>query len=451
MPHIFFSTTISIFAYFFYIVGFWQISIVCLLMIISYFLLSIQKLKTEDWNWKSISLKKILKQNWLIVARLLILIGIWAFMKFFLIDIIHIFLILIGLNLSLRIFSLLFKYQDWERLFKFTYFLLLLILFCFLYTKLALLEFIPILLSTIIFHLWLFGFLFFIIWNFIKLPKYYFAILYNLTQISIPIALVVTGIYFEKILLSLIISQIFLFFIYYTNFLTFNNIDYYQEKTKKITAEEILQWEKVLQHRKKTKKIKEKLIVLYHQVLKKLNDITLQISSSLNIVFMVLIIILYVKNFLNGINSLNYQIWYRISIIIFVSSFLVIKKTPVKLLNIHKAFVFLIINFVAYINFLYLFGKEEIGNIVSVGILRNFVNAIAISQSKHIFKKWLFVARDYFYRIWANILSLIINIILLIYSWLPWEVIFWGITLYLWAFGFITYYNINYVYELKKL
>ncbi len=448
MVHVLFTFAISLFAYFFYLIQTWQLSILCGLIIIFYYLFSYQKQK--EYEWVQMSIKDLLKENWLFLARLSILTWIWVFMHYFLIDYITIFFVIIIINLILRLGSLVYNYKDWEYLFRFSYFLSSIILLIYILAIHWFTSFWTILFMLFALQLAIFWFIYFIIWYRTKVNDTYFAVLYTIFHLSVAIFMINLWIYYNQLLLSLIISQLYFFILYYITFVTFDVIEIYKEETKPISAEDILKWAKVLAHRQKIEKIKEKVIVLYYQIIKKLNNYVFQILSFVNIIIIIWVIGIYIQNLLQWINSLWFQILYWFSVIIFIANFIAIKKTPFKLLNIHRFFVFITINFVAYINFFFLIWQNRISDIVLVWTIRNFVNAIAISQSKYIFSKWIFEYKDYYFRILANILSMIVNIILLLYSDLPWEIIFASITFYIWLFWFLTYYNINYIYNLKN-
>jgi hypothetical protein len=106
---------------------------------------------------------------------------------------------------------------------------------------------------------------------------------------------------------------------------------------------------------------------------------------------------------------------------------------------------FLVINFAIYVS-LFSYFNWDLWSIVTWWIFWNIFSASMIFYvHRFAFFSKIFNKIDYSYRIVATIIAMIVNLILLAKTDMPWELIFFLILLYLWLQGMILFYAIKYV------
>lgn len=229
-------------------------------------------------------------------------------------------------------------------------------------------------------------------------------------------------------LLMIIIAQAYITLVYYTSYFVTHHIHIQKEHTKEnITAEDLLMGEKVLTRSQQYPHI----IKEYQTFLKQLSPITKSVLYSCNIILIVLAVILYAGMFPIAEYSISNQILYRLCIGFFFSNFLIMRKDNTALPKIHKIIAFIVINFAVYVNVFYVIGKEQRNLVVLITILRNYTNALAISQSHRIFPRHIFEYEDYQVWVLNNILAMAVNVGLLLYANIDPQLIFAIVCVYL--------------------
>ena len=92
--------------------------------------------------------------------------------------------------------------------------------------------------------------------------------------------------------------------------------------------------------------------------------------------------------------------------------------------------VFLVINFAIYVS-LFSYFNGDVGAVVSRGIFRNIFSAAMIFYAHKVpMLAKIFGKTDYIYRIISCVAAMVVNVILLLYTGLPGELIFFLVLVY---------------------
>lgn len=125
------------------------------------------------------------------------------------------------------------------------------------------------------------------------------------------------------------------------------------------------------------------------------------------------------------------ELLYRLSIILFMVNFIIIKKVDFYY-KIQRVLVFFIINFAIYLSLLnisHLLNWND-SSIALIATCRNIANSVAIFYSRDMYHQSNIKKADYYYRTVANIIAMIINIVLIARLDIAGELKFALITIY---------------------
>jgi hypothetical protein len=137
-----------------------------------------------------------------------------------------------------------------------------------------------------------------------------------------------------------------------------------------------------------------------------------------------------------------HHLFYWIVISIFVWNVLLLKRIEYTSF-FQNLFLFLVINFAVYVS-LFSYFESNIQSIVLWSVIWNIVTSIWLFVLPDNYKKF-FTHKDYWYWIVASIMSFLINVFLLLKSWLAGELIFFLLLLYVGIESMLVFYGIKHV------
>lgn len=212
---------------------------------------------------------------------------------------------------------------------------------------------------------------------------------------------------------------------------------------EEISVRRILAWERISNHKKKIEKNNNTKIAEFLKDTPMFFKVWLEILN-------ISILGYFITQFIWWINnaSLINQIFYRSIFILIITNILILKKIKYNSL-IQNFIFFIIINFSIYISLFSIF-KDNMWEIVTRWIMRNVLSTLCMFYIHKIkfFSKTI-NKLDYYYRIICAIIWMIVNLVLLIKTSLPWELIFFLFLLYLGIQGMILFYVIKFISHLE--
>ena len=141
---------------------------------------------------------------------------------------------------------------------------------------------------------------------------------------------------------------------------------------------------------------------------------------------------------------------YRAVIATFITNVLLLKKVGYNSV-VQNLVVFLVINFAIYVS-LFSYFNGDVGSVVSRGIIRNIMSSSMIFYAHRVpMLAKIFTRTDYMYRIVASIGAMIVNVILLMRTELPGQLIFFLVLVYLGLQSMIIYYAAKYLGKIETL
>ncbi len=382
----------------------------------------------------------ILQRYSLFVAWIIILAGlVWVF-NFFWMDITSTCLGLIGINLVLRLWSYLFKYEDGKSVFQLGYYFSIIFLFIVALAFEWRIGLWNVFMLLWVFQLWVTGFLIFVIGLKEKIEDYlrYQLGILSLGTLCLVIIHQVHNFYIALTLNSLLLTG---------TFVRIRNILWHQplsdEKKANISVRRILAGERITQHKKSFSSELQKTIYTF---MMQMPSRAKKVLELMNIAVIIALIYYYIAH-IAGFASINH-LFYRAIIIIFVTNVLLLKKIWYNSI-IQNLAVFLVVNFAIYVS-LFSYFNGDVGAIVAWAILRNIISASLIFYAHKIpFLAKIFTPIEYSYRLVATVTALVVNIILMRNTSLPGELIFFLVLLYVGLEWMILYYAVKYMQ--KKL
>lgn len=378
----------------------------------------------------SLMLVWILILAWLLWTLITLGVDIWSTRR-----------IIIIINFLLRIWSYFFDYEDWQKIFQWgLYFTLISFLWYTAFKSDSVESFMKIfsnisLLTTVM--LWTIP----IIISVKKKPE---SSLYYKLTLSWLISLILVIIntlpnHYISIIISLWILIGLLRFIYRNNSKEIARISDPEE----VSIRRILAWERVSNQKKtKSKKWNEML----ENLVRNIPDFFKIWIEMINIG----LLIFFVSQYISWLASSEYinQIFYRSIFILIIANILLLKKIKYNSL-IQNLIFFIIINFAIYISLFSIF-KWNIWDIVIRWVLRNVLSTLSMFYIHKINFFYKTINKlDYYYRIICVVVWMIVNLVLLIKTKIPWELIFFLFLLYLWIQGMILFYVIKFLNNLE--
>ena len=427
--------SVLLFMAYFYAIWLWYLWIIPLLLCILLFALSIGGL------WKKEKANSLFSSYWLYFAWVLILIWLFLILKFFGWETITSCLFLLLLNVLFLVGSYIFKYNDWKIVSHiwFSFIALLMIIYMWI------VNWFEVCLDTFSYvwclYLWVVAFIVFIFSLWLDIEKYMHYLLFVLLGGAIVIMLynLITNIYVFLIALCVWLAGVYFF------------IDYVlmhkpptQTQVKEISVRRILAWERVLQK-----------IPQHNDFFKSVYDFVYEMPQLVkyilefaNTLIIVVLIYLYFVNALSLKWSLE-QLFYWVIMFGFILNVYLLKKIEYTSI-VQRFFTYLVINFAIYIS-LFAGFAGDVWNIVIWWIVRNLASSAIIFRI-HKTKIGFYLKKiDYLFWIFTTILAMIVNIILLISTWMSAKLMFPIMLLYVWVQCMLLYYSLKFVHRIQEI
>lgn len=427
-------STLAFIAYF-YAIWLWYLWIIPLLLCILFFVFSIGWLLQKD------RASSLFNDYWLFCAWIVIQVWLFLILQFFWALAIPSFLFLIMINMLLLVGSYIFKYKDgtivWHVWFGFVFVALL----CYVGIVHWAQDCFNIFRLIWCLYLWVVAFITCVLSIWYDMHKNMYYLLFVLLCGSI------------MILLFKLTSNIYIFLIEMCVLLAwlYSTIDYIlkhkpptQTQVKEISVRRILAWERVLQKIPQHNNLSQ----IVYDFVYEMPRFVKYILEFANTLIIIILIYLYFKNALSLKWSME-QLFYRIIMIWFIVNVYLLKKIDYTSI-VQRLFTYLVINFAIYISLFSAF-SGDIWNIVIWWIVWNLISSVVVFHV-HKTKLWQYLRKiDYLFWIFATILAMIVNVILLINTGLSAKLLFPIVLLYVWIQGMLLYYSLRFVHKIQEV
>ncbi len=436
MALLLFSTVILGFMLFFYGIGLWYLAFIPLLFL-GFFFWYYGAMNTLKITWTD-----ILQKYSLYVAWIVIMAGLIGVLNFFGMDLVNTALGLLSLNLALWIASQLFNYQDGKSVFQIWFYFCILLLLIISLAFWWRMVFFNVFSMLRVLHLWIIAFFIFLVWLHQEVDQY---MRYKLGVLSLGAIFLLMFDQIKNIYLALTINSLILTGLYYLVYKVFQFRPQSVEKKKDVSVRRILAGERITAPKKYfTSKTAE---VLYG-FMTAMPGWTKQLLELFNIILIIVLIVYYITH-VGNFAAVNHLL-YRAVIATFIANVFFLKKVWYNSI-IQNLVVFLVINFAIYVS-LFSYFSGDVGAVVSRGIIRNLVSSSMIFYAHKVpMLAKIFSKTDYIYRIVASIWAMIVNVILLINTDLPGELIFFLVLVYVGLQSMIVYYAAKYLGKIETL
>lgn len=435
MVTLFLILSVSLFIAYFYAIWLWYLWIIPLLLCILFFVFSI------GWYLQKERANSLFNDYGLFFARIIILIWLFLILQFFGAPTVSSFLFLLIINILLLIWSYIFKYEDGKIVWHIWFWFIALAFLIYTWIVFGL----PVALDTIMsiwcLYLWVVWFIVCVLSLRYEIDKNMYYLLFVLFAwwIIIFFYKLIFNIYIFLIVVCACLSALYFF------------IDYvlkHKPPTKtqvtEISVRRILAWERVLQKIPQHNDLSQKIYDFVNGT-PKLVKYILEFANTLIIV---VLIYLYFRNALSLKWSME-QLFYRIIMIWFLVNVYLLKKIDYTS-TVQRLFTYLVINFAIYISLFSAF-SWDVGNIVIWWIVWNLISS-AVVFHVHKTKLWEYLRKiDYLFWIFATILAMIVNVILLINTGMSAKLLFPIILLYVWVQCMLLYYSLRFVKRIKEV
>lgn len=386
---------------------------------------------------------EILQKYSLYVAWTIILAGLVGVLNYFGIDLTTIALWLLSLNVFLRIISYLTKYQDGKLVFQIGFYLCMLLLLVMAFTFWWWKAFFSVFSMLRVLHLGITAFIIFIVGLQEDVEKY---MRYTLGVLSLGAIFLLVMDQIKNIYLALTIDSLILTGIYYLIYKIFQFRPQSAEKKKEVSLRRVLAGERMTEAKKQYANIKT--LEVLHRFFVGMPSWTKQLLEFFN-VMIIAILIIYYSTHLWDFAAVNHLL-YRAVIATFIVNIFLLKKVWYTSI-IQNLIVFLVINFAIYVS-LFSYFDGDIGSVASRWIFRNIFSAAMIFYAHKVpMLAKIFSKTDYMYWIIASVGAMIVNVVLLINTKLPGELIFFLVLMYLGLQSMIIYYAARYLGKIEVL
>jgi hypothetical protein len=432
---IFLLLSIAAFTTYFYVIWLWYVWFIPLLV----FLITI--IYYLSWLSFKSRANNVFQDYGLFMAWIVILLGLFLVLKFFGISIISSFLFIIWLNLLVRIWSYIFKYNDGKIIAQVWYYsgIIWLLLNVWMFNWFD--TFFIVFSHILVLSLAIISFIVFLVWIRYKIEEY---INYKLLIFLLGAIWLSAYHRIENIYIFLIISVVWLGIIYIYLYKILSNKPPTDNQVKEISVRRILAWERVLKsvsHNSDWSKKIYSFVYNFPKFVKYFLEWT-------NTLIIIVLIYLYFQNALTLQWNIE-QIFYWLVMIWFIVNVFLLKRINYTSI-FQRLLTFMVINFAIYIS-LFSALKWNIGSVVFLWILRNIVSTMMVFHI-HKTKLWIYLRKiDYLFWIFTTMLALVVNIILLFHTDLVWQLLFPIILLYVWIQGMMFYYSIKYINKIKEV
>ncbi len=423
------------FILYFYGIGLWYLGFIPLVFLGIFFAYHGVTKTLTNVSWT------IVQKYSLYVAWIILLAGFLGVLNFFGVQSLSCCLWILWVSLALWIGSYLWDYQDGKSVFQLWFYLAIAFLLIIAFAQWGVPWFWEVFRVLRTALVWIIWFQIFVLWIWKKSASYLWY----------QLAILVMGMIFRVCLdqvsnmyIALSICSLVLTWVCTYIYKILQQQPLTDEKKAKISVRRILAGERITQGKKYFSSAYAEQI--FHFIAQ-MPQWAKQMLELFNVLFVAILIVYYVGH-VAGFVTVNH-IFYRVSILIFISNVFLLKKIGYNSL-IQNLVVFLVINFAVYVSFFSYFN----GNVWSVavwGIIWNIVSASLIFSAHTIpFFSRVLHKIDYIYRIIATIIAMLVNVILLMWTDLPGELIFFLVLVYLGLQSMIIYYSAKYVGRMGK-
>lgn len=436
MALLFLSVVVVAFVLFFYGIGLWYLGMIPLVFVGMFFGYygATQTIKVE---WTA-----LLEKYALYIARIIIMAGLLGMMNFFWIEMVYAGLGVFVLNSILWIVSIILSYRDGKILFQIGLYLTIGYLLILAIIAGGMVAFLSVLTLLWLGHMALVAFIAFLVGIHAGVEKY---VRYKLTILSIGTIMIFVFNQVHHVYLALAINSTILAVLFYGISKIFSLTPYSDEQKKNISVRRILAGERITSVKKYFRSPRMEHI---HYFIQSMPSASKQILEFFNIILIVILIVYYVSNVGDFLHT-SHHLLYRVTIVAFVSNVLMLKKIGYNS-TIQNLFVFLVINFAIYIS-LFSYFQGAAGAIATRGIIRNIFSALMLFYAHKVpMLANIFQQRDYIYRIISCVAAMVVNVIVLLYTELPGELVFFVMLMYVGLQSMIIYYASRYVAKMKR-
>lgn len=408
---------------YFYFLGLWFLALFPLLFLVAWF--AYVALKTP------VSFSKLeLSKYSLYIAWSIVLLAVFGILSFLGISFPTSFLWMLVGNILLWLFSYIFSYDDGKKIFQFWYYLLFGIFVLFWLIILPWSQLISFLLILLSFQFWFIWFLKFIVWIFIDIEDVFLYTLF-VSWLLLFCLLLVSLISSLPAALSLI--SILLMWLY---------LELWRFVQKKPIPRARVSVRRILAGERITSKA-----FFSSDFLAKMYAFVVDMPQLYRYVFEWINVLVVLVLFWSFIIQRSHMWWvnhffYWIVISFFVGNVLLLKKMDYTSF-LQNLFLFLVIHFAVYIS-LFSYFESHIQSIVLWSVVWNIVTSLGLFILPQQYK-YLFTYKDYWYRIVASIISFLVNVFLLLKSWLAGELVFFLLLLYVGIESMLVFYGIKHV------
>lgn len=394
-------------------------------------------------SWISIKYtsKELIQKYWLFLAWIVALFGLFGILRFFEISTTNASLFLISINIVFFLISHIFNYKDGKNIGQVWYLFVSLLFLTYMWVNYWFQSFFVSFKMFWSMSLALSAFAIFVLSIFYKVQK---NLDYLFVAFLIGIVWLIFQQYISNIYVLLLCFVLFLSIVYLSITFVLTNKPPTDTQAKEVSVRRILAWERVLKFDSKDYQISR---YLYH-LLVDMPNLMKYFLEALNIFAILLLIYLYFQNALTLKWNID-QIFYWLVMWGFITNVFLLKKIWFTSI-VQRLITFIVINFAIYIS-LFSFFAWDLSKIVWLAILWNIVSSLLVFQI-HKTQVWLYLRKvDYLFWVFTTILAFCINIVLLIYTKVAWQLLLPISLLYLGLQWMILYYSIRYIQNIQEV
>ncbi len=385
---------------------------------------------------------EILQKYALYIAWIIILAGLVGVFNFFGMDLTTTALWLLGLNLLLRIASYIANYQDGKSIFQIGYYLAVVFLLIIWLALGGRLVFFNVFMMLRVLHLGIIAFFIFIIGQYAEIEQY---LRYKLGVLTLWTIFFVVFDQIKNMYLALTINSAILTGIFYLVYRIFQYTPTSTDTKKDISVRRILAGERITAPKKV---FTSKTVEALYNFLTAMPSRTKQVLELFNVILIAILIIYYMTH-LATFATVNHLL-YRVVIGTFVANVMFLKKVWYNSI-LQNLVVFLVINFAIYVS-LFSYFNGDAGAVVGRWIIRNIYSASMIFYAHKVpMLAKIFSKTDYMYWIVASIWAMIVNVLLLMKTDLPGQLIFFLVLVYVWLQSMVLFYAARYLGRIQTL
>jgi len=385
---------------------------------------------------------EVLQKYSLYVAWIIIMAGLFGVCNYFGLDATITALSLLTLNLVLRVGSQLSDYRDGKSVFQIGFYFCIALL---LVISLALggrVAFGNVFAMLRVLHLGVVAFMIFLVGLHQPVEKYMW---YKLGVLSLGTIFLVVFDQIKNIYLALTVNSLILTGLYYLVYKVFQFTPVSADKKKDVSVRRILAGERITAPKKV---FTSKTVEALYGFMTAMPWRTKQVLELFNVILILILIVYYITH-MGSFMAVNHLL-YRAVIATFIANVFLLKKVGYNSV-VQNLVVFLVINFAIYVS-LFSYFSGDVGAVVSRGIIRNIVSSSMIFYAHKVpMLAKIFSKTDYMYRIVASVGAMIVNVILLMRTELPGELIFFLVLVYLGLQSMVLFYAAKYLSKIQVL